>query len=391
MCGIVGYIGPQEAAPIILNGLRQLEYRGYDSAGLAVMGPDGCIQVRREQGKLASLLATVEADPVQGHAGVGHTRWATHGAPSQRNAHPHSSPDGDIVVVQNGIVENFLELRRTLQAAGYRFQSDTDTEVIVHLVHSHLYNGSQGDLAAAVRAALAELKGPSAIVVLSRRHPDVIIAARLGNAGGVVIGEGDREMFIASDIPAILRHTRRLVFLDSRQMAVVRASGAEYFDLAGEPLRKTAVAIDWNPTAAEKGEFRHFMQKEVFEQGRSLTDTLRSRLDFENARVELPSLNLDEEQARARCAGLRWWPAARATTRRWRASITSSGWRASPWKWTTPASFAIASPSSSQTTWCSRSRRAAKRWTPWPRSKRRAARAPSPPLSSTRLAARRSG
>jgi glucosamine--fructose-6-phosphate aminotransferase (isomerizing) len=299
MCGIVGYVGPQQAAPIIMNGLRQLEYRGYDSAGLAVMDASGCIQVRREEGKLSNLVAAVERDPVAGHAGVGHTRWATHGAPIQRNAHPHSSPDGQVVVVQNGIVENFLDLRAQLQARGYVFRSDTDTEVIVHLVDSHLHNGSHGDLSSAVQAALAELKGPSAVVVLSSRHPGLVIAARLGNAGGVVIGEGEGEMFVASDIPAILRHTRRLVFLESQQMAVVRASGASYFDLQGATLEKGAVTLDWNPSAAEKGEYRHFMQKEIFEQGRSLTDTLRSRLDFENARVELPSLGMDDAQARA--------------------------------------------------------------------------------------------
>ncbi len=301
MCGIVGYIGPQEAAPVILGGLRQLEYRGYDSAGLAVQGSTdgGQIQVRREAGKLANLIELVEREPVHGSAGVGHTRWATHGPPSQRNAHPHSSPDGDIVVVQNGIVENFLELRATLQAQGYTFRSDTDTEVIVHLIHSHLHNGSQGDLVHAVRESLAALQGPSAIVVMSRTHPGAMITARLGNAGGVVIGEGKGEMFIASDIPAILRHTRRLCFLESKQMAIVTAAGADYQDLAGNPIHKQPVSIEWNPMAAEKGEYRHFMQKEIFEQGRSLTDTLRSRLDFDGARVLLESLNLPAERLHA--------------------------------------------------------------------------------------------
>ncbi len=299
MCGIVGYTGPQEAAPIILNGLRQLEYRGYDSAGLAIIGRDGTLQVRREAGKLTNLLAAVDSAPLSGTAGVGHTRWATHGPPSRRNAHPHSSPDGDLVVVQNGIVENFLELRRSLQSEGYAFESDTDTEVIVHLIHHHYHNGSQGNLIHAVREALHELQGPSAIVVLSRRHPDLLITARLGNAGGVVVGLGEGEMFVASDIPAILRHTRRLAFLETRQMAVVTPDGAGYFDLEGKPLAKVPLQIDWNPLAAEKGEYRHFMQKEIFEQGRSLTDTLRSRLDFANARVELESLNLPSEQARS--------------------------------------------------------------------------------------------
>jgi len=299
MCGIVGYIGEQEAAPIVLHGLRQLEYRGYDSAGLAVIGGDGALQVRREAGKLLNLEDAVVQTPVAGCVGVGHTRWATHGPPSQRNAHPHSSPDGDLVVVQNGIVENFLALRQQLEAAGYTFRSDTDTEVIVHLIHQHYHNGSAGDLEAAVCAALRELHGPSAIVVLSARHPDRLIAARLGNAGGVTIGYGQGEMFVASDIPAILHHTREVAFLDSRQMAVVTAQGATFKDLEGRVLCKACTRIDWNPTAAEKGEFRHFMQKEIFEQGRSLTDTLRSRLDFQRQAVVLDSLNLDPVKVQA--------------------------------------------------------------------------------------------
>ena len=298
MCGIVGYIGAQEAAPIVLHGLRQLEYRGYDSAGLAVIDAGHTIQVRREAGKLANLEETVARAPLAGSVGVGHTRWATHGPPSQRNAHPHASPDGDLVVVQNGIVENFLELRTMLQGAGYEFRSDTDTEVIVHLIHSHYHNGCEGDLEAAVRQALTELQGPSAIVVLSGHHPGQLITARLGNAGGVAIGYGDGEMFIASDIPAILRHTRRVTFLESRQMAVLTADGAAFTDLAGAPVHKELITIDWNPMAAEKGEYRHFMQKEIFEQGRSLTDTLRSRLDFEQHAVALDSLNLPPERAR---------------------------------------------------------------------------------------------
>lgn len=298
MCGIVGYVGSQEAAPIILHGLRQLEYRGYDSAGLAVLDSDGGVQVRREAGKLLNLEQAVGQAPVAGAVGVGHTRWATHGPPSQRNAHPHSSPDGDLVVVQNGIVENFLELRQQLEAAGYHFRSDTDTEVIVYLIDQHYHNGSAGDLEDAVRKALQRLKGPSAIVVLSGRHPDRLIAARLGNAGGVTIGFGRGEMFVASDIPAILRHTREVAFLDNRQMAVVTANGAIFKDLEGCLIQKECTRIDWNPTAAEKGEFRHFMQKEIFEQGRSLTDTLRSRLDFQRNAVVLDSLNLTPDHAR---------------------------------------------------------------------------------------------
>ncbi len=296
MCGIVGYIGAQSATPIILDGLRQLEYRGYDSAGVAIIGDNGAIEIRREAGKLTNLDRLLQERPVSGHMGIGHTRWATHGPPNQRNAHPHSSSDGELVVVQNGIVENFLALRRELQAEGYIFASDTDTEVIVHLVHRYLHNGCYGDLEQAVRHALLDLKGPSAVVVMSKSRPDCLIAARLGNAGGVALGHGDQEMFIASDIPAILPHTRTVTFLDGRQMVVVTSQGAKFMDLTGAPLVKKLSTIDWNPMAAEKGEYRHFMQKEIYEQGRSLTDTLRSRLDFEGHRIDLPSLALTQDQ-----------------------------------------------------------------------------------------------
>jgi glucosamine--fructose-6-phosphate aminotransferase (isomerizing) len=299
MCGIVGYIGERAAAPLVLQGLRQLEYRGYDSAGLAVIDAAGAVQVRRAVGKLGNLTEALDAAPVTGAVGVGHTRWATHGAPSERNAHPHSSPDGKFVVVQNGIVENFVELRERLQRDGYNFQSDTDTEIIVHLIHQFYHNGCRGDLAAAVRRALKELKGPSAVVVLCQDFPDMMVAARLGNAGGVAVGLGEGETFIASDIPAILAHTRRMVFLDNGQVAVVTRAGARYSDLAGTPLTKAVTTIDWNPMAAEKGEFRHFMQKEIFEQGRSLTDTLRNRIDFAENRVALDTLNLSQAQAGA--------------------------------------------------------------------------------------------
>lgn len=296
MCGIFGYIGWQEAAPIILQGLRQLEYRGYDSAGLAVLDNSGAVQVRREAGKLVNLEHSVAAAPIFGTVGVGHTRWATHGPPIQRNAHPHSSPDGDLVVVQNGIVENFLELRQELEGVGYHFRSDTDTEVIVHLIHRYYHYGCADDLEQAIRRAMQRLKGPSAIVTLSSHHLDRLIAVRLGNAGGLAVGFGEGEMFVASDIPAILPHTRQMAFLDNRQMAIITAQGAVFKDLEGRPVHKECVRIDWNPTAAEKGEFRHFMQKEIFEQGRSLTDTLRGRLDFRRHTVLLDSLNLDTAQ-----------------------------------------------------------------------------------------------
>jgi glucosamine--fructose-6-phosphate aminotransferase (isomerizing) len=295
MCGIVGYVGRREAAPLVLQGLRQLEYRGYDSAGMAVVNGGDSIQVRRAPGKLTNLAELLERAPV---AGSGHTRWATHGAPVERNAHPHASPDGHMVVVQNGIVENFVALRERLRGMGYEFRSETDTEIIVHLIHHHYHNGSAGDLLLAIRAALKELQGPSAIVVVSQDHPDQLIAARLGNAGGVAVGLGEDENFVASDIPAILAHTRKMVFLENGQMALVRRDSVQYFDLSGEPVGKQVTMIDWHPTAAEKGSYRHFMQKEIFEQGRSLTDTLRNRFDFEHNCVQLETLNLTEERAR---------------------------------------------------------------------------------------------
>ncbi|MFN8464947.1 MAG: glutamine--fructose-6-phosphate transaminase (isomerizing) [Caldilineaceae bacterium] len=298
MCGIVGYVGPKPAAPIVLNGLQQLEYRGYDSAGVAVMAADGTVQVRREAGKLGNLSATLAREPVEGTTAVGHTRWATHGPATQRNAHPHSSPDGRFVVVQNGIVENFAELRSQLQAEGYIFHSDTDTEVIVHLVHHHYNNGCAGDLTKSVCKALQKLKGPSAVVVMSQDHPDRLIAARLGNAGGVVVGLGEGECFVASDIPPLLPHTRRVAFLDDRQIAVITPGGAAYLDLAGQPVSKEAMEIEWDVAAAEKGYYAHYMQKEIFEQGRSLTDTLRGRLDFDAARVRLDTLKLTPAQIR---------------------------------------------------------------------------------------------
>ena len=298
MCGIVGYVGPQPAAPIVLQGLRALEYRGYDSAGMAVMNGTAQIQVRRAAGKLNNLAEALAQSPVVGSTGGGHTRWATHGAPVERNAHPHSSPDGAFAVVQNGIVENYVVLRERLRKLGYTFTSDTDTEIIVHLVHYHYRNGGQGDLIGAVRRALLELQGPSAIVVLAQEHPGCLVAARLGNAGGVAVGLGDGEMFVASDIPAMVTHTRRVVFLDDGELALITREGATYSTLNGEPVQKPVVAIDWNPTAAEKGEYRHFMQKEIFEQGRSLTDTLRNRIDFDRNWVTLDTLGLSEEDAR---------------------------------------------------------------------------------------------
>jgi len=296
MCGIVGYIGSRDATQVILNGLKRLEYRGYDSAGIAVLQNDE-IEIRREAGKLTNLQRLIEAHPLSGSIGIGHTRWATHGEPSARNAHPHLSATGDVVVVHNGIVENFLELREELSAEGVVFKSDTDTEVIVHLVERYLSSGT--DLAEATRKALSHLKGAHGIVILSSREPDKIVAARIGNAGGVVIGLGDEEVYLASDLPAILEYTQRVVFLESRQMAVAYQDKLDIQTLDGKPIIFEEHQVTWDPISAEKGEYRHFMEKEIHEQARSLTDTIAGRVDIEDGhRIRLPELNLTRELAK---------------------------------------------------------------------------------------------
>ena len=294
MCGIVGYVGDRDATPIIYEGLKRLEYRGYDSAGLAII-QDGVIEVRRDAGKLKRLGDLLLHDPVQGQIGIGHTRWATHGEPSARNAHPHLGASGEVVVVHNGIVENFLNLREEMEAEGVRFNSDTDTEIIVHLVERFLAMGH--DLAEAVRRAIALLQGAHGIVLLSLQEPDKIVAARIGNAGGVVVGLGEGEMFIASDIPAILEHTRRMAFLESGQIAIVTKSGFEVKSMEGELVDLEVQSVPWDPVSAEKGEYKHFMLKEISEQVRSSTDTIGGRVDFETGEVRLPNLNLTDDLA----------------------------------------------------------------------------------------------
>ena len=295
MCGIVGYIGEKDATPIILSGLKRLEYRGYDSAGLAVL-QDGVVEIRRDAGKLDRLATMVERKPLSGPVGIGHTRWATHGVPNQQNAHPHLGATKKVVVVHNGIVENFLELRDELAAEGVQFNSETDTETIVHLVERYLKSGD--DLTDAVRKSLVHLKGAHGIVVMSANEPDKIVAARIGNAGGVAIGYGDGEMFVASDLPAILEHTRKVTFLESQQMAVVTRESLDLYKLDGTPVEVETQVISWDPVSAEKGQYRHFMQKEIHEQVRSLTDTLAGRVDFEEGRISLPELNLTTELAK---------------------------------------------------------------------------------------------
>jgi glucosamine--fructose-6-phosphate aminotransferase (isomerizing) len=289
MCGIVGYIGPRDATSVILGGLKRLEYRGYDSAGIAVL-ENGHIELRRDAGKLSVLEQLVVEQPIKGHLGIGHTRWATHGAPNARNAHPHIGMTGDVVVVHNGIVENFLELRSELQAEGAEFKSETDTETIVHLIERYL--AAELSLEDACCKSFLLLKGAQAIVVISSSEPDRMVACRLGNAGGVALGIGEGEMFIASDIPAILEYTRRMVFLESRQMAIVTRDDYQVRTLEGKPIEADVHDIPWDPVSAAKGEFKHFMQKEIFEQPRALTDTIRGRVDFEKKTVTLPEMNL---------------------------------------------------------------------------------------------------
>ncbi len=295
MCGIVGYIGSKNATPIVMEGLKRLEYRGYDSAGIAVL-ENGEIQVRRDAGKIDHLADLVREDPIRGNVGIGHTRWATHGEPNMRNAHPHMGMTGDVVIVHNGIVENYLSLRDELKAEGVRFSSETDTEVIIHLIEKYLAAGLP--LQDAVRQALRQLRGAHGAVVLSKNEPDKIIAARIGNAGGVVIGVGEDEMYIASDLPAILEHTRDMVFLESRQMAVIQRDGLQVMALEGDPVSYEVQNVPWDPVSAEKGEYRHFMHKEIHEQVRSLTDTIGGRVDFDQGRVRIPTLEISAEMAK---------------------------------------------------------------------------------------------
>lgn len=294
MCGIVAYIGGQDATPIVVDGLKKLEYRGYDSAGIAIL-EGGKIEIRRAAGKVAFLETLIEKNPVQGTTGIGHTRWATHGAPSELNAHPHLGMAGRIVIVHNGIVENYLSLKEELVSEGVVFKSETDTETIAHLIE--IFYNETNDLTAAVQKTLKMIKGAHGLVVMSTVEPEKLIAARLGNAGGVALGIGENEMFIASDIPAIMAHTRKIVFLESGQFAIVRRGGFSVNDLEGNPVNSEIQNIPWDPIFAEKGKYRHFMQKEIHEQVRALADTLSGRVDFQDYRIILPDLNLNKEKA----------------------------------------------------------------------------------------------
>ena len=295
MCGIVGYVGPRQAAPIVLGGLKRLEYRGYDSAGIAVLRQNGGIVVERAIGKLNNLQDRLYQNPLMGNIAIGHTRWATHGGVTENNAHPHVGRNGRVAVVHNGIIENYAELRREMTEEGIAFTSETDTEVAAHLVDGYLASGL--DLLTAVQRALPSIQGASAFVFLSPAEPEHLVVARLGNAGGIVLGIGDGEMFIASDIPAILEYTREVVFLENRQMARVSRDGAEVFTLDGTPVNVSSHTIPWDPVSAEKGPYRHFMQKEITEQPRAITDTIRGRVDFHRGRVLLDSVPLTQAEA----------------------------------------------------------------------------------------------
>ncbi len=295
MCGIVGYVGGKCASAIVLNGLKKLEYRGYDSAGIASV--NGELDIRRAEGKLINLELKLQERPLEGPLAIGHTRWATHGPPIERNAHPHVDEANAVAVVQNGIVENFMALRAQLQREGHQFKSDTDTEVITHLIDKFLAQGN--DLVGACRRAFSLLDGAHAIAVISKREPGKIITVRLGNAGGVIVGLGQGENFLASDIPAILEHTQQVVFLEDRELAVISAAGVEFSQLDGTPLTKTAQHITWDPISAVKGRYKHFMQKEIHEQPQSIQDTLRGRIDFMTGRVNLEELRLTPAEARA--------------------------------------------------------------------------------------------
>ncbi|HWQ15730.1 MAG TPA: glutamine--fructose-6-phosphate transaminase (isomerizing) [Roseiflexaceae bacterium] len=291
MCGIVGYVGPRDAAEVVIGGLGRLEYRGYDSAGIAVDN-GGVLQLRRSVGKLANLVAQLRERPVSGSCGIGHTRWATHGGVTEENAHPHRDASGEIVVIQNGIVENYLDLKGRLVERGHRFESQTDTEVIARLLGDH-YQETRS-LEEAMRRTLRELRGGNAVVAMTRREPGRILAARLGNAGGIVVGLGEGETFVASDVPAILDYTRSVIFLEDRELAVVEAGGVRLSALDGAPIQRRPQSIPWDPVSAAKGDYKHFMQKEIFEQPRALTDVLRGRIDLDAGAVLLDELRLTD-------------------------------------------------------------------------------------------------
>jgi len=304
MCGIVGYIGPQPVVPVIIEGLRRLEYRGYDSAGIAVAGnssgPEGkgTLELRRAPGKLRNLETVIADNPIHGTFGIGHTRWATHGRPSEENAHPHRDGSGTLVVVHNGIVENYIALKRELTAAGHKFASETDTEIIAHLIERELKNADQKiPLEEAVRRAVHRLTGAFAIGVLSANEPDKLVAARMGPPAVIGIGEG--EFFLASDVPGILHHTRNIHFLADGELAVLTREGVTLSDFDGKPLPLKIQRITWDPIMAEKAGYKHFMLKEINEQPRAIRDTTLGRVSLETGHVFLDNLDITDAELRS--------------------------------------------------------------------------------------------
>ena len=293
MCGIVGYIGPKAVVPLVIDGLRRLEYRGYDSAGIAVVGQDCKLEIRRASGKLKNLEDLLAKSPIEGVYGLGHTRWATHGRPTEENAHPHRDCTGEIVVVHNGIIENYLELKHQLIGEGHKFQTETDTEIIAHLLEKYSKNVP---LEEAVLKTVKLLRGAYALVAMSTRDPNKIVAARLGPP--VVIGLGQNEFFVASDIPAILSHTREAFFMGDGEIAILTLKGVRVVDFDNRPVTPKVQHITWDPIMAEKGGFKHFMQKEIFEQPRAVRDTLLGRISQETGKVFLDEMDITEEEFR---------------------------------------------------------------------------------------------
>jgi glucosamine--fructose-6-phosphate aminotransferase (isomerizing) len=293
MCGIIGYIGSKPVVPVLIEGLRKMEYRGYDSAGVALVSPEG-IALRRSAGKLANLETAIKTEPVDGLYGVGHTRWATHGRPTEENAHPHRDCTGRIVVVHNGIIENYLDLKRELQHQGHEFTTETDTEIVAHLVEREMRDDG---LENAVRRALVYMRGMFAIVLVSADDPEKIVAVR--NGPPIVIGLGDDEFFVASDIPAILSHTRDVVFLADEEMAIITRSGVQFTDYAGGAVSKTTQRVLWDPIAAEKGGHKHFMLKEIYEQPTAAQDTILGRVSLDRGQIFLEDLHLSEDVFRS--------------------------------------------------------------------------------------------
>src|ERR1700752_186743 len=300
MCGIVGYVGKKQVVPVIIDGLRRLEYRGYDSAGIAVGGKGKGLQIRRAEGKLRNLEEVIRLKPLDGTYGIGHTRWATHGRPTEENAHPHRDCTGNVVVVHNGIIENYLTLKKKLIEEGHRFKTETDTEVIAHLVEKYFLktsNGRHSSLEEAVRKAVRELTGVFAIDVIAVEEPNKIVAAR--NGPPAVIGLGKDEYFVASDVPAILYHTRDLFFLADGDLAVITPDGVQLTDFNGQPIVRQVQHVTWDPIMAEKGGFKHFMLKEIYEQPRAVRDTTLGRISQETGRVFLDEMEVTEAEFKA--------------------------------------------------------------------------------------------